>query len=167
MEIILRRVRVDDAELLKTVRLAALETDPYAFGTTFEEASRLSAADWADRVAWSASGSGRTMFFACDGDEVIGLMGGYRDTPESSVVEVFSSWVAPAARRRGIGRQLLQAVVDWARDTSASAVQLWVTRGNDPAHRLYIEMGFVETGEHQPLPSDPCKDEIRMVLPLS
>ena len=49
----------------------------------------------------------------------------------------------------------------------AERVELWVTRGNDPARHLYESMGFVETGDHQPLPSDPCKDEIRMVLALS
>jgi hypothetical protein len=43
---------------------------------------------------------------------------------------------------------------------------LWVTRGNEPAQRLYQSIGFRVTGEHQPLPSDPCKDEVRMVLGL-
>ena len=43
---------------------------------------------------------------------------------------------------------------------------LWVTRGNAPAQLLYESMGFRETGEYQPLPSDPCADEIRMILHL-
>lgn len=46
------------------------------------------------------------------------------------------------------------------------AVELWVTRGNDAAVRLYETAGFRLTGGHQPLPSDPCKDELRMRLPL-
>jgi hypothetical protein len=42
-----------------------------------------------------------------------------------------------------------------------------VTRGNAPAHGLYQSMGFRETGGYQPLPSDPCKDEVRMALCLT
>jgi GNAT superfamily N-acetyltransferase len=57
----------------------------------------------------------------------------------------------------------VQAVIDWATEAHTT-VALWVTRGNDPAHALYTSMGFRETGEYQPLPSDPCKDEIRMTI---
>jgi hypothetical protein len=46
------------------------------------------------------------------------------------------------------------------------AVELWVTRGNVGAENLYRVMGFVETGDYQPLPSDPCKEELRMCLDL-
>ena len=53
----------------------------------------------------------------------------------------------------------MDAVVAWAGD---DPVELWVTRGNDPAIALYERCGFSLTDEVQPLPSDPCKDEIRM-----
>ncbi|MEO1059232.1 MAG: GNAT family N-acetyltransferase, partial [Actinomycetota bacterium] len=72
----------------------------------------------------------------------------------------------PAARRAGTGRVLVDAVVDWGRVTGADAIELWVTRGNDDAADLYRRSGFDETGDVAPLPSDPCKDEIRMRLPL-
>ncbi len=39
---------------------------------------------------------------------------------------------------------------------------LWVTTGNEAAEGLYQSMGFEQTGDHQPLPSDPDKDETRM-----
>jgi hypothetical protein len=47
------------------------------------------------------------------------------------------------------------------------AVELWVTRGNDAALHLYESQGFCRTGEHEALPSDPCKDELRMRRMLS
>ena len=71
-------------------------------------------------------------------------------------------WVSPAQRRAGIAAKLVEAVVGWASEINATSVDLWVTRGNDAALRLYEAAGFRETGEHQPLPSDPCKDELRM-----
>ena len=71
-------------------------------------------------------------------------------------------WTNPAARRTGTGRLLVQAVLDWSAATGAHTVGLWVTRGNEPAQRLYEAMGFTETGDFQPLPSDPCQDELRV-----
>ena len=61
---------------------------------------------------------------------------------------------------------LVGAVLDWAAAAGARTVGLWVTRGNDRALRFYERAGFTVTGDVQPLPSDPCKDEIRMVLQL-
>jgi hypothetical protein len=46
-------------------------------------------------------------------------------------------------------------------------VTLWVTGGNLPAQSLYRALGFVETGDYQPLPSDPSRQETRMRLSLS
>jgi ribosomal protein S18 acetylase RimI-like enzyme len=40
-------------------------------------------------------------------------------------------------------------------------------RGNDAAQQLYESMGFIVTGDHKPLPSDPCKDEVRMSRSLT
>ncbi len=71
-------------------------------------------------------------------------------------------WTAPDNRRAGAARQLVAAVLEWAWATSAESVELWVTKGNDPAIKLYKSAGFRETGDHQALPSDPCKDEVRM-----
>jgi GNAT superfamily N-acetyltransferase len=83
-----------------------------------------------------------------------------------AVVELVSMWTSAAVRGAGIGRRLVDAVIDWARQTGADRVDLWVTRGNDAAAQLYESIGFEVTGDHQPLPSDPCKDEVRMRLPL-
>jgi ribosomal protein S18 acetylase RimI-like enzyme len=71
-------------------------------------------------------------------------------------------WVSPAQRRAGIAAKLVDAVLGWGRETDATSVYLWVTRGNDAALRLYEAAGFRATGEHQSLPSDPSKDELRM-----
>ena len=54
----------------------------------------------------------------------------------------------------------------WAIETSATSVSLWVTCGNTAAEELYGSKGFVATGEIQPLPSDPSRDEASMRLSL-
>jgi GNAT superfamily N-acetyltransferase len=57
-------------------------------------------------------------------------------------------WVAPDARRAGVGRALLDAIDDWARPWGARQVVLWVVAGNDRALDFYRRLGFrlIESG---------------------
>jgi ribosomal protein S18 acetylase RimI-like enzyme len=164
---VVRRIRPEDIDILRLVRLAALAEAPSAFGSSFDQEALLSDQEWADRAQAGSSGFERSTFFAVAAEQVVGLVGGYRSDPASPIVELVSMWTDPIVRRRGVGRALVEAVIDWARCGGAQSVQLWVTRGNTPAENLYRTIGFVETGEYQPLPSDPCKDEARMALSLS
>jgi len=54
--------------------------------------------------------------------------------------------VDPGCRGRGVGRLLVQRVLDDCRDGGASFVSLEVRVSNAPAIALYKGMGFVETG---------------------
>lgn len=166
MVVVVRRIRPGDGPALRAIRLQALRDTPSAFGSTFEREVTRTKADWADRAARAADGPDRATFLAHAGEETVGVAGGYRERPGSGVVELVSMWVAPHARRGGVAAALVQTVIDWAAATAASRVDLWVTRGNEPALGLYKELGFRETDDVQPLPSDPCKEELRMTLDL-
>ena len=159
-----RRIRPDEGEALRRVRLAALSDSPAAFGSTYSREVLLSDDEWADRARRSASGSERALFFAIGGESIVGLVGGHRPDGTGTDVELISMWTDPSARRSGVGRRLVEAVIEWSRSVGAERVDLWVTKGNDAAECLYRAMGFVETGDYQPLPSDPCRDELRMSL---
>jgi GNAT superfamily N-acetyltransferase len=159
-----RRVRTSDASLLRAVRLAALRDAPFAFASTFEAEAARGDDEWEVRARWGATGEERATFLAYDDHRAIGLVGAYRADPDARDVELVSMWTDPLARRHGVARALGQAAVEWAAATGARTMKLWVTRGNEPARLLYESLGFAETGEYQPLPSDPCKDEVRMVL---
>jgi ribosomal protein S18 acetylase RimI-like enzyme len=50
--------------------------------------------------------------------------------------------IAKARRRSGLGRQLMAALLDSAREAGLSAVQLEVIEGNSAAHSLYVKVGF-------------------------
>ena len=157
MSIITRRIRPDDGELLRRVRLAALADAPSAFAGTHAAEAANPEARWAELAAQRSTGPEHATFFAVDGEAVVGLVGGHRVDP--ATVELVSMWTEPTARGRGVGAVLVEAVVEWA---DGSTVELWVTRGNDAAQRLYERCGFQLTLEVQPLPSDPCREEIRM-----
>ncbi len=161
-----RRVRPGDATALQELRLAALLDSPFAFGSTYEAEAKLTDEEWTLRATRASSGHDSVMFLAWLDERPSGVVGGYRPEQAVGAVELVSMWTAPHARRSGLGRLLVQAVIEWAIESRASSVGLWVTRGNAPAQTLYESMGFHETGDYQPLPSDPCKDEVRMALTL-
>lgn len=60
--------------------------------------------------------------------------------------EILSLAVDPVHRRRGVGRTLLNAAVEWAEISRASAVFLEVAEDNDAARTLYIAHGFEAVG---------------------
>ena len=163
---VVRRVRADEGRALRAIRLAALQESPAAFGSTYEAEARRADGEWTERAQRGAAGVDRVTFFAVVNDDLVGLVGGFRPDSGGSTVDLVSMWTAPAARRLGVGRALVAAVLQWATEVSATTVHLWVTQGNEPAFRLYESMGFRPTGESQPLPSDPARDELAMTRDL-
>ena len=163
---VVRRIRPDEGAVLRDVRLAALADAPSAFASTYAQESLLTSEDWADRASAASAGPERATFFAVADDAIVGLVGAYRPELASPRIGLVSMWTHPVARRTGVGRLLIGAVLDWARAYGGQTVELWVTRGNVGAENLYRAMGFVAAREYQPLPSDPCREEVRMRLDL-
>jgi ribosomal-protein-alanine N-acetyltransferase len=60
--------------------------------------------------------------------------------------ELLSLAVDPAYRRRGVGRTLLRAAVEWAEISRATAVFLEVAEDNGAARTLYVAHGFEAVG---------------------
>lgn len=166
MDTIVRRIRPDEGPALRTARLAALADSPAAFGSSHAVEAGRPDSHWSDRAELGAAADRTTTYFAvAAGGSIVGLVTGFRADPASSV-ELVSMWVAPAHRGGGVAHRLVDAVVGWAGDIGATAVELWVVRGNEAAVRLYERAGFAPTGDHQALPSDPCHDELRMRRPV-
>jgi ribosomal protein S18 acetylase RimI-like enzyme len=80
---------------------------------------------------------------------------------------IWGMYVRPNARRTGIGRRLVEAVIDLARDR-VELIQLTVVRDNEQARRLYASLGFREYGvEKNALKQDGrYYDEILMAKDL-
>jgi putative acetyltransferase len=66
--------------------------------------------------------------------------------PASRHVADLGLMVAVAARRRGIGRMLLDEAVTWARGAGVHKLELHVFPWNEPALRLYESFGFEREG---------------------
>ena len=91
----------------------------------------------------------------------VGIVGGLRGdaTGDKSVGWIVSMYVSADYRQQGIGRQLLQTLLeDLACDATLSRVRLNVTSSQIAARRLYTSLSFVVTGEEE--------GEITMERPL-
>lgn len=146
---------------LRDVRLRALRESPMAFLSTYEEQVRWTDSDWkteASRGEWLVEVSGT---------ETVALLGA---TPESDVAEsdryLSFLWVAADQRDRGIAQNLVRTMLSRLRDQGVARAWLWVLGENAAARNLYERLGFVGTGERQPLKKDPARYEERMTLPL-
>jgi GNAT superfamily N-acetyltransferase len=157
----IRRAGPEDWAVLRELRLNALSGSPSAFGSTYEGERLLRDDEWRERL----TRRGRVSLIAFLGDLPVGITGGFVE--DAGYAEVVSMWVVPAARGTGVGDALVDEVLNWAREQGASEARLWVTRGNDVAERLYARHGFERNGDVQPLPSNPCVDEIGMRLVLA
>ena len=158
----IREIDPDQWERLRDIRLRALAEAPSAFGSSLAREKGRTEADWR---RWLGSRDG-VLLVCIDQEAWVGIAGTYVEPEHPDVVWVVSMWVGPEARRRGVGRLLLDACVQWARERPAAEARLWVTLGNQPARTLYEAAGFAPTGVTQPLPSDPSVQEEELSLRL-
>ena len=136
-----RRLEPSDAALYMEIRLEALQRNPEAFGSTFEWES-------AQPLSWFEASLGRAAIFGAFLDGTLAGMAGF--APQESAKRahkalLWGMYVRAAARNAGVGKKLVEAVLDHARGR-VELVQLTVVSDNEPARRLYSAMGFVEYG---------------------
>jgi ribosomal-protein-alanine N-acetyltransferase len=81
-------------------------------------------------------------------------------------IDIHNLAVAPAYRRRGIGRALLQAVIADAKRQKLARVTLEVRKSNEAAQRLYHALGFAAKGVRKGYYSDDGEDALVMALEL-
>jgi ribosomal-protein-alanine N-acetyltransferase len=78
-------------------------------------------------------------------------------------MHVMNLAVRPGARRRGLGRFLLEAALTRAGRAGARRALLEVRAGNDAARALYAGCGFVLLGRRKRYYSDPPEDALVLV----
>ncbi len=70
--------------------------------------------------------------------------------------------VRPDSRRLGVGRMLMNEMINSAWWHGATGITLEVRESNDPARRLYEAFGFIEEGVRQNYYDDPVENAIIM-----
>jgi GNAT superfamily N-acetyltransferase len=155
-----RELRPDEWREARDVRLRALAEAPTAFLSTLEQERALVDEDWQARAAPRVD----RLVLVCEVDRA--LVGTATGLLEGSDVQLVAMWVAPGERRRGLGLELVDRIVEWARARGASSVTLEVNERLEPAVGLYARAGFRRTGGRRPLPTDPGYDAVELRLEL-
>ena len=159
----LRRLTPVDVAAYRDVRLAGLRDSPEAFGSTYGKENAQPVTWFCDRLSNSA------VFGAFYSTALLGVAGlairqGEKERHKGLL---WGMYVRPDARKAGIGRQLVKAVIEHAR-AHVEVIQLSVVSDNVPARRLYASLGFIEYGiEKASLKQNAhYYDEILMALDL-
>jgi GNAT superfamily N-acetyltransferase len=152
--------------LFRELRLRALADSPDAFARTLAQALGEDDAYWVKLTESVTAPGGQVMLMAEVEGRPAGLAFGLFDKERAKIGHVAGMWVDPGARGRGAGRALLDAAIAWARSRALDRLELWVTKGNAPAERLYERAGFADTGRRDALASNPALQTIQMALNL-
>ena len=141
-DIRVRRLLPEDAARYREIRLEGLRVSPEAFGNTFEAENARPIELFADRIRDSET------MGAFEGAEILGVAGlrANQGPKESHKGTLVGMYVRPQERNRGVGRRLVEAVIEVACTRGVELLQLAVVSDNEPARRLYARLGFVEYG---------------------
>ena len=140
-DIEIRRLGAGDAETFRDIRLEALARNPEAFGSTFEAEKEKPLSWFSDRLGVSHV-HGAFHAATLIGIAALVIQQSAKMAHKGALV---SMYVQPQARRLGVGRRLVEAIIDTAR-RHVELVQLTVVTGNEAALRLYTGLGFVQYG---------------------
>jgi len=159
----LRRLLPADAAIYRDIRLEALRDSPDAFSSTYEAEI--------DRPldAFTARLRDSYAIGAFDGSRLAGIAGFYVQPGPKHAHKgmLWGMYVRPRHRGTGLGRLLVEAIVEHAR-RHVELLQLFVVSDNLPARRLYRSLGFIEYGIERNATKyrGQYHDDVLMALPL-
>lgn len=174
----IRRLGADDAAAFSALRREVTQENPVPMGLTFEEELTRTLDGFRTQLTLSLPNA----LFGCfvEGElaatAAVTRAGPFPSSHHKMVMwGVFSS---PRHRRRGLGRQVVEAALQHAFDNKVHRVNLQVYLPNAPAIALYTTLGFVEYGTeaeavcldgryHDGVHMVLVKDRYRRLLPQS
>lgn len=125
-----------------------------------KETPRWNDAVWGEILV--AQGAERVCFVVEAADGVVGFAVAHGSIEPA---ELESVAVAPAARRRGVGRALCEAAMEWCKERT-TVLELEVRASSEGALALYGSLGFREQGRRRMYYRDPQDDAVLMSVEL-
>lgn len=164
----IRPLTEKDAARYWSLRFESLQAEPFAFGKAAEEHQATTVEATAARFREMLPDFTLGAF---DGDALIGMATFIceKGRKERHKGHIYGVYVAPSHRRRGIGRQLIDALLKKASgDPSLEQILLAVSSRQANARRLYRSFGFETFGiEPRALKiANEYVDEEHMILRL-
>ncbi len=94
---------------------------------------------------------------AVQDEKVLGYVGSQSVLGEADMMNLA---VDPAARRLGLGRAIVEALVAVLRDNEVHCLTLEVRASNTPAQKLYESLGFLQVGRRPNYYLEPKEDAL-------
>jgi len=140
------RLTESDWEQFAQLRLRALSDALGTGDAQYLTESRFTPAGWQQRLRDHAQfalfvGAARSAT-SDTADRPAGLIAAHRERPDT--VYLYSLWLDPRVRGRGLARRLVGATLDWARRSGARTVTMRMSPDNTVARSLYEGFGFTE-----------------------
>ncbi|KXY35566.1 GNAT family N-acetyltransferase [Bacillus sp. FSL K6-0067] len=143
----IRLLTKEDAEKYWELRLQALQVNPEAFVTTYEEAIRQE--NPIKRVESNLTAATSCTFGAFNADhQLVGVVTLLTEEKEAYKHQghIVAMYVDASNRRSGLARELIRKAIEKAREMDLEQLTLGVVSTNEPAKKLYESMGFQTYG---------------------
>jgi len=137
----IRQLTAADVEVYRDLRLEGLQTNPEAFGASFEEEKDLSLESFASRL----EGQGTFTFGAFDQEDLLGVatLVQANKMKLKHKASIFAVYVSSKKRGLGIGKQLMVGIINQAKSiVDVEQINLTVVSSNESAKGLYTSLGF-------------------------
>lgn len=137
-----RRIKKEDASDYWKLRLRALKEYPEAFASSYEESLSKPLDEVANRIS---DNDDNYILGAFNNNKMIGMVGFKREASKKlqHKAVIWGMYIAPEYQGRGIGRKLLEEIIDRAKHMgSLKQINLVVVTSNEQAKRLYQSLGF-------------------------
>lgn len=142
----IKRLCEDDLNIYWLIRLEALRNNPEAFAATYEET--LAGNDPKQNVKSYLTGEGMSTYGAFINGQLAAIASLRRYPLEkmNHKAMLLGMYVSKAARGQGLGKKLIQKIIDSAREEGVEQIQLMVVTHNQAAKSLYASLGFERYG---------------------
>ena len=136
-DLVVRQLAAPDAAAFRDIRLEGLQTNPEAFGSTYEAEKDRPIESFVESLSKSHMAGAFV-----DGD-LLGVAGFYvlAGPKLAHRANIWGVYVRPVGRGKGLGRAIISHLLE-AAATQVKQVHLSVVTDNAPAVRLYEQLGF-------------------------
>ena len=139
-EVIFTKIAPDDWMRVRDLRVQSLRDNPKAFGQTPEEAMQTGEDEWRRRL------ENGEYLFATQNGELVGMVSRIfgKNQKERHIAHIYSVYVVPEMRGRGIGRKLMEKVISEIMNGHPEVIKLEVSVSvsQPEALALYESLGF-------------------------
>lgn len=166
MTIHIAALNEQDWQILKTIRLKALQADPGVFGSNYAAESAYDDAEWRSWLNSDDTG----VFGVFDDGRIIGMtaISIKRQDETRRTAILWGSWLEPDYRGRGLSQGMYEARLGWAgAHPTCAAIEVSHRASNIGSKRANQKHGFVFThAVPKQWPDGVTEDHVHYILDL-